>query len=69
MKKKSKMDVSKKDIEDIKKEMMRVYDPIEYDYSYWSQADDVMVELMTLMFDYMELFGKYYYVTTGLNWV
>jgi hypothetical protein len=60
--------VSKKDIAAIKKELTRVYDPIEYDHTYWSQTDDVMVEYLTLLFNYMELFGKYYYVTTGVDW-
>jgi hypothetical protein len=61
------MKVKDVDIAAIKKEMMRCYDPIEYDHTYWSQTDDVTVEYLTLMFWYLELFGELYNSRTTLN--
>lgn len=59
--------VSKKDIEEMKKALTRAYDPIEYDQSYWSQTDDIIVEYLTLMCWYLELFDEHFSVITGLK--
>lgn len=69
MKKVSKKDIEaiKKDIEAIKKEMTRVYNPIEYDQSYWSQTDDAMVEILNLLFDYLELYADYLWYKNELE--